>query len=152
MTMPAFASPQTRAPLRTSRWVTVCSSLAAAIVLSACASMGASAPQDQVKQRATERWQALVAGDFDKAYSYNTPGFHALVTPAAYRGRIGSAVKWLGAEVTRVDCPEPTKCDVQIRLVYRPVLGGGKGSYSTYLDETWLLEDGKWWIFQPIAS
>lgn len=152
MTMTVIASPQSRTPQRTSRWATLCASLAGAIVLTACASMG-TAPQDQVKQRATERWQALVAGEFDKAYSYNTPGFRALVTPAAYRGRTGSAVKWVGAEVTQVNCTEPAKCNVQIKLDYQPVLGGKiAGSYSTYLDESWLQEDSQWWIFQPISN
>ena len=153
MTMTVFVSPQTRTPRRTSRWATLCSSLVGASVLTACASMGTSAPQDQVKQCATERWQALVAGEIERAYSYNTPGFRALVTPSAYRSRIGGAVKWVGAEVTQVNCPEPAKCDVQIKLDYQPVLGGKiTGSYSTYLDESWLQENSQWWIFQPINN
>ena len=130
-----------------------CVALFAAITLGACASMRGDAPQDLVKLRANDRWTALVAGDFDKAYGFITPGFRAVVPTSTYRSRTGAAVKWVGAEVNQITCPEPGKCDVQIRMDYVPVLGGRSGAkYTTYLDEAWLLEDGQWWIHLPIGA
>lgn len=126
-------------------------SLSAALILSACASLGGGTPQEQVRQRATERWQALVGGQFSSAYSYNTPGFRAVVTPDGYRNRIGSSVIWVGAEVIGVNCSEVDKCLVRVRIDFKPVLGSmNDAKVSTHLDETWLLEDGKWWFFQKI--
>jgi len=133
-----------------SRLISV-AAVSASLVLGACSSLGLQTPQGQATQRANARWQALVASQFDLAYSYNTPGFRALVTPETYRGRIGSAVKWVSAEVSKVNCPQADKCDVQIKLNYKPILGGRAGdTYATYLDESWLLEDGQWWIYQPL--
>jgi hypothetical protein len=126
--------------------------LSATLTLTACASLGSSKPEDQVRQRVNERWQALVAGEFTRAYSYNTPGFRAVVTADAYRSRTGSAVKWLGAEAVEVKCPEASKCTATVRIDYRPMMMGGRAGdkFNTHVDETWLREDGKWWIFQSI--
>ncbi len=133
------------------RWATLGATLCVTLALSACASLGRGNPQEQVRQRATERWQALVAGEFSRAYNYNAPGFRAVVTPDGYRNRIGSAVTWLGAEVVRVNCPEANKCMAQVRVDYKPVLIRQKDlKVSTNIDETWLFEDGQWWFFQKI--
>lgn len=141
-------------PLRTRRLrraTRLCAWLLASLTLSACASLGGGNPQEQVRQRATERWQALVAGEFSRAYTYSTPGFRAVVTPDGYRSRIGSAVTWLGAEVIRVNCPEANKCTALLRIDYKPVLIRQNGvKVSTHIDETWLFEDGQWWFFQKI--
>ena len=134
------------------RWAALCATLGVALTLSACASLGGgSNPQQQVSQRATERWQALVKGEISRAYSYNTPGFRAVVTPDSYRYRFGSAVNWVGAEVIRVTCPDADKCTALLRIDFKPVLSRPGGApISTHIDETWLLENGQWWFFQKI--
>jgi len=126
-------------------------SLCTALVLAACASIDSKPPEDLVRQRVTERWQALVAGEFTRAYSYNTPGFRAVVTPDSYRSRFGGAVVWVGSEVVKVSCPEPTQCTALVRIDYKPALSQKEGvKYSTHVDETWLFEDRQWWFFQKI--
>lgn len=133
------------------RWISLCASLCVALTLSACASLGGGTPEEQVRQRATERWQALVAGQFSRAYSYNTPGFKAVVSPDGYHNRFGSALTWLGAEVIRVDCSEANKCIALVRVDFRPVLSRqNRAKLSTQIDETWLFEDRQWWFFQKI--
>jgi hypothetical protein len=133
------------------RWMSLCTMLCVALTLSACASLSSGTPEEQVRQRATERWQALVAGQFSRAYSYNTPGFRAVVSPDAYRNRFGSALTWLGAEVIRVNCSEVNKCIALVRVDFKPMLGRQNGTkMSTHVDETWLLEDRQWWFFQTI--
>ena len=125
--------------------------LCVALTLSACASLGGGKPEEQVRQRATERWQALVAGEFSRAYRYTTPGFRAVVSPDGYRNRFGGAVTWLGAEVIRVNCSEADKCIALARIDYKPVTGRqSTPKISTHVDETWLFEDGQWWFFQKI--
>lgn len=128
-------------------------SIGATVTLAACSTMAPAAPQDQVRLRANERWKHMVAKEFDKAYAYSTPAFRAVVTPDTYRDRFGPAVTWISAEVVRVNCPEPEKCVAVVRLDYSPLLNRTRGqTFSTHFDETWLLEDGQWSIFQNLKG
>ena len=132
---------------RRSLWL----SLSAILAITACATLSNAPPQEQVRQRATERWQALVAGEFSRAYGYSTPGFKAVVSPDGYRNRFGSAVTWLGSEVVKVDCPETKRCMATLRIDIKPTLSRKIGDkISTHVDETWLLENGQWYFFQDI--
>lgn len=122
--------------------------------MAGCASL-VSKSEDQVKDLASQRWQHLIAGDFDKAYEMATPGFRKLRTLRDYRVRKATVpVKWLGAEVLRVECTPvetPTKCAVRIKLDSQPVVPTGfKGVLSAGIDETWLFEDGRWWMFESL--
>ncbi len=140
-------------PTRTgrSRWATLSASICASLSLAACASLGGGTPEEQVRQRATQRWQALAAGEFSRAYNYNTPSFRSVVTPDGYRNRFGGAVSWKAAEVDRVTCPEVDKCTARLRVDFKPVLSHPNSpAISTHMDETWLLENGQWWYFQKI--
>jgi len=136
---------------RSLRSLSLWPSLCACLVLAACASVGSGNAPDLVHQRASERWQALVAGEFSRAYAYNTPSFRAVVSLDSYRNRFGAAIVWLGAEVVGVDCPQTDKCTAHLRIDYKPLLSKKIGDkMSTYVDETWLSEGGQWWFFQDI--
>lgn len=137
----------TRQGTRLLRWLPLWAGLA----LAACASLDSAPPEDQVRQRATERWQAMVAGDFSSAYNYYLPGFRAVITPDGFRVRYGGTSNVKATEVVSVNCPEATKCMATVRLDFKPLLGRKFGDkISTHIDETWLLEDGKWWLFQRL--
>ena len=124
----------------------------AAVTLVACASTGGiPAAEQQLRQRATERWQALIKGEFSRAYLYSTPSFKAVVTPDAYRNRFGSAVTWTAAEVVLVSCSEVTTCTVTMSIDFKPLIARAKlPSVSTRVEETWLFEQEQWWFFQKI--
>ena len=149
-TTPFFASAAVGRGIkrRTITWIALCASIA----IGGCASPGSSSPEDQVTKRASERWKYMLAKDMDRTYSYTTPGFRALVSVEAYRGRFGAAAIWLGAEVVRVECSEPAKCKAVVRVDFRPTLGSANNKISTHVDETWLLENNQWWIFQDIKG
>ena len=49
------------------RCLAIAGALAGALVLAACATPGASSPEEAVKERANARWKLLVARDFDAA-------------------------------------------------------------------------------------
>jgi hypothetical protein len=63
-------------------------------------------------------------------------------------------VKWLSAEVLRVECApaeKPTKCAVAIKLTSEPMVPGApKGTISSRIDEVWLYEDGRWSMFESL--
>ena len=114
-----------------------------------------SKPEDQVKALANQRWQYLIAGDFDKAYEMATPGFRKIRNVRDYRVRKSAVpVKWLAAEVLRVACTpteKPTKCVVRVKLDAEPIAPGApKAGLSSGIDETWLFEDGRWWMFEAL--
>lgn len=123
----------------------------AAAMLAGCASLAPTTPEEQVRARATERWQALVAYQMDKAYAFTTPAYRAVTSFERDRARYGSAVQWLGAEVIRVNC-EPEKCIVRVRIDVKPIVPGlgRKTTLSTHADETWLLVDGQWWLHREL--
>ncbi len=131
------------------KWLALC----AAATLVACAGIGATSPEDVVKQRANERWKTLVAGDFSRSYSYTAPSFRGLISQDVYRSRIGGAVTWVAGEVVSVQCPDAVKCVARVRIDYKPLLRGRAGeNFSTYADETWVLEGGQWWVFEPLKA
>lgn len=124
----------------------------AAGLLAGCASVAPATPEEQVRARAIERWQALVAYQMDKAYAFTTPAYRAVASPARDRARYGNAAQWVGAEVVRVTC-EPEKCVARVRIDAKPsaIPGiGRKTTLSTHADEIWLLVDGQWWLHREL--
>jgi len=127
---------------------------ASLLLLSGCASLG-STPEDQVKALANQRWQYLIAGDFDKAYEMATPSYRQLRDVRYYRNKRGvTPVKWLAAEVIKAECvpaKEPTKCTVRIKLDSKPLVRTKfDGVLSTGMNETWVYENGRWWMFETL--
>jgi hypothetical protein len=124
--------------------------VAAGALLSACATFQTK-PEDTVTQRANARWEALVKGDMAKAYTYSTPGFRAVVDLEGFKGRTGIAGRWRSAQVVNVTCDTPERCKAVIKLEFSTLIPGfSKDRMTTHIDETWLLEDGQWWIFQKV--
>lgn len=125
--------------------------LLTALLLSSCATPVSLTPEDQVRQRATQRWQALLAYDYAKAYEFATPSYRALVSPESYRSRQGAALQRTSAKVFRVDCPEPEKCTARVEVAVKPPLGNRYGAEIVApVDETWLLQNGQWWLVERL--
>lgn len=125
---------------------------AAATALVGCAGLTSSAPPEQVvRQLATQRWQALLSRNFDKAYEFSVPSYRALRNAEYYkRNREATPVKWISAEVFGVEC-EAIKCVVRIKLESKPIVPFNfPGNIVGGIDETWVLEGGKWWMFETL--
>ena len=126
--------------------------VAAATLLSACATMGGK-PEDVVAQRAQAYWDARIKGDAATAYSLLSPGYRKLHTQKDFAKEYASTTA-VEAQVKKVVCSED-KCTVSTRLVVTPALPGIMSlqnpiKIDSYSDTTWLLEDGKWGLFlQP---
>ena len=126
--------------------------LVLAMGLAGCAGMGApEAPELTVRTLATQRWQALLAQDFNKAYTFLAPSYKQLNTADAYqKKRQGVPVKWIEAKVIRTTC-EAEKCDVRIALESKPLTPFAfKGTITSGIDETWVLENGQWWLLETL--
>jgi hypothetical protein len=118
------------------------------VSVSGCSMFTPKPPEEQVRLRATERWQAAIAGDMKKVYDSTAPSYRALVSFDRFRAGFGGAVSWTGAEVVGVTC-EPAVCTTVVRIDAKPLLGKGYGDViSTHFDEKWVLEQGEWWLYQ----
>lgn len=121
------------------------SALLVSLLLSACATIAPVAePQVLVRDRATARWQALLARDFAKAYTFATPTIKKNMTEEAFKAQFANP-QWVNAEVVGVTCAEPSICLAKVRLdVNVLVPRAGMTKITTNFDETWLLEDSQW--------
>ncbi|MHB9103274.1 MAG: hypothetical protein ACYC2E_17415 [Sulfuricella sp.] len=101
---------------------------------------GAQDTRQQVSERASARWDALIAGDLARAYEYLSPGTRDVMSLDLYKSRT-RAGGWKKASVDTVSC-EQDRCEVTmvIEHSYRDMK-----SIETRLSEVWLQEGGKWW-------
>ena len=105
-------------------------------------------PPEQVVARLAEaRWQALLAGDLEKAYSFEASSYREVVSFERFRARNGSAVNRQGIEVVSVECAEE-RCNVTVRVDFILPLRPRDGVQSTHLIERWFLENGDWRIYR----
>jgi len=121
------------------------------LLLSACASK---VPVTQstdfsIADRAQDRWEALLAGDFETAYSYYSPGYRSTmsVTDLAFEIR-SRRVRWTSAQYKEHGCLE-NSCTVVFDMGFRvnkPVPGLNKWDGSETVEEKWVKTDGQWWF------
>jgi len=150
LVQPSTPDKHTRRPTHLAKALATAAMLAA--TLGGCAGLGTPQPPElKVRQLATQRWQALLAQDFAKAYNFLTPSYRQLHSADTYqKKRQGVPVRWLAAKVLRVQC-EPAKCEVRIDLESKPLSPFGfNGTINSGLDETWVLEDGQWWMLETL--
>ncbi len=121
-----------------------------AAMVAGCASTASGPPEEVVRQRAQARWNALLDGDFSRAYDYMAPSYRALIERKRFPNQFGSGAGWQGAEVVSVTC-ETDRCKVVMKVAVRTALRGRSAPpLSTHFDENWVKEDGQWWMYQPI--
>ncbi|MBI3343686.1 MAG: hypothetical protein HY028_02255 [Gammaproteobacteria bacterium] len=102
--------------------------------------------EERVGERAVERWHALMAGDFKKAYGYLGPGYRSATPYAAYEAKLKSGlVEWKKAELKSVKC-QPELCTVELGLDYRPMVKGFEEyQMKNGVTEKWVKVDSQWW-------
>lgn len=106
---------------------------------------------DEIDQKASNRWQALIAGDYEKAYSYVAPSHRELENLNSYETRLATArlsIDWQEADFVKKDCAELT-CEVTMEIKYlykfnKRSLGETRG--VTTVNEQWIKSDGKWYF------
>ena len=127
------------------------SGLLGALVLSACASqVVSSTPEESVRQRAVQRADAFVKGDFAGSYALTAPSYRKLRSLEAYKSGFGQGGVWQKAEIKGVAC-EPARCKVSVAASVKPLIRGRFGdTIDVQFEEIWLLEDGNWWLHQGL--
>lgn len=121
------------------------------LFVAGCAFLPPSTPEGAVEARASEYWKARIASDYQKAWELSTPAYRSLKTKEQFRMQFGAGATIEAAAVHKVTCDSGEKCTARMKLSAKPALMGmNVGTIETYVDETWLLEDGKWWRHQDL--
>lgn len=119
--------------------------LSSLVVLSGCETLPtqpdvAKDPNKLVVQRATERWQALIKGDLDQAYTYLSIGSRQTQPIDIYKAKIKPGL-WRAVEVKSSECDKEL-CKVQLELIYD--YKDFKG-IKTSIQESWIIENNNVW-------
>ena len=101
-----------------------------------------------LKARAEARWGALIKGGIEKAYTYTTPEYRAVVNLQQYKGKYGRVVDWRGARVVDIGYDVPTVATVSVEVTYRIGLPGMAGELietQKAISEKWIYKNREWW-------
>ena len=117
------------------------------VFLTACAT-GPGGVGNSIVERAQDRWDALLAGDFETAYGFYSPGYRSSrsVFDLAFEIR-SRRVQWVSAEYRDHSCDERV-CTVNFEVgfkVIKPVRGLPEWESSSLVDEKWVKTEGQWW-------
>jgi hypothetical protein len=122
-----------------------------ALLAVGCASVGGPAvsPEEQVKLRAQERWDLLLAGKLEAAYGYLSPAQRSAISLIEYQRQVLSGkVRWRAANVEKVEC-EGLVCAVDVNLdirVMAAVPGVSSFDLGRPIQEKWVRVDNQWWF------
>jgi len=123
----------------------------AGVFLSACASKPTvpDSPENSIAERAQDRWDALLAGDFETAYGFYSPGYRSTASVVDFAFEYQSRrVHWTSAEYKEHNCLENT-CTVLFDMRYtinKPVPGLDKWDGTDIIAEKGVRTDGQWWF------
>ena len=116
-------------------------------LISSCATTKPSGTD--IKARAQARWDALLAGDFDTAYGFYSPGYRSSTSRVDFEIEIRShRIRWISAEVLEPSC-EADVCTMETRIGYSvagAVPGVPEWKSVKHLNERWVRTDGQWWF------
>lgn len=106
------------------------------------------ADEAQLKERVLARWQALIKGDFDVAYQFETPAYRAIYTPSQFRYQFGNQIFWRMANVMDIHYDNTIVARVHVEVAYRyaePEKRLEALSDTQGISEIWLKKEGQWW-------
>jgi hypothetical protein len=146
-------SPHMRTTFNVIRYIGLAVAFAA---LAACATSGGgggaskrASGGDAVEERAVARWNLLIAGDFDHAYDYLSPGARSAKTRERYAAEhTGQPVRWQTVKFVAKECASEDSCKVLVEIEYEISMsspGVGKVKVPAPLEEQWVRLKGAWY-------
>lgn len=109
------------------------------------------AAEEIVSRRATQRLEAMLAGDWDTARGYMSPALRQLTDTRRYAETHARVSNWTDAKVNRVSCEE-LRCKVEFLITYLMVPFEGEDSppleNTRPLEDLWILVDGEWYVYE----
>jgi hypothetical protein len=124
------------------------------LVLMVAPMIGAAEDPGELLSRVEARWAALVAGDFEQAYAFETPAYRKIYTAQQFRASFGQGLRWNQARVVEIDLKQPEVAKVAVEIEYGFYVSGRGMMKDKAVDiETWLWVDGQWWHqLQQVAA
>ena len=120
----------------------------AVLILLALAGCAMAPKTDPVVERAQARWDALVAGDLETAYTFYSPGYRSSTSLIDFGVEMRTRqVRWTAAAYRDHSC-EGDRCEVRFDVgfrVPRPVPGLNVYDGTDVVEDTWIRSDGQWW-------
>ncbi len=103
-------------------------------------------PEQLVTERAKARWDALIAGDIEKSYTYLSEGYRIGMPLASYSAkRSQDPFKIISVYIREVNCQDVEVCNVSIALTIEATMQTvGKKQFPSILDEAWLKQGDSW--------
>ena len=121
--------------------------LLTATFITACATVPGTS-DSFIAERAQDRWDALLAGDYETAYSFYSPGYRSGTSVFDFAFTIKSRrVLWTSAQYKEHNCLE-NSCTVLFDIGFRvnmPAPGLDKWDGSDVIKEKWVKTNGQWW-------
>lgn len=94
------------------------------LIVQGCAQISVNSPEEIVRQRLSDRWVALIAGQLETAYRFETPEYRDLYSFSDYRRTIHGVGSWKKMDVEYIDCIED-KCIANIKIYATIKIGMG---------------------------
>ena len=105
-----------------------------------------------LEQRVRERYQALVARDYNKAWEYSTPNYRAVFSKQLYVKKFSYALdlELTGVEVVNYDS-DAAVASVVVRVMSKPTKQTSTASFLVgatpkSLGEKWVFSQDQWWF------
>ena len=112
-------------------------------------------PTASIEQRSEQRWKLIIAGEFNKAFSYLSPGYRQTRVESEYAQSMATRpVRWTDAEYQDHTCSSADVCTVKILINFDldlPIANVGQVASLDVLEEKWIRVDGVWY-FLPTSS
>ena len=125
--------------------------LVSAMFFSACSMLPTKTDAEIVENRSALRLAALKKLDFEKAYTFMSPGYRSIKGLDRFKLDYAGAVNMLDFNVNSVECSLDT-CSVLVASDYKVAIVGRGFSVKKPLvidrvnKETWIRTEGKWWF------
>ena len=105
-----------------------------------------------LEQRVRERYQALIARDFEKAWQYTSPSYRAIFSKQLYARKFSYAIdlELTGVEIVNYDS-DAAVASVVVRVMSKPTKQTSTASFligttPRSLGEKWVFSQDQWWF------
>lgn len=120
--------------------------LALTMFLVSCTKSGEAPPDLPAGELALLRWQALIEGDFAKAYEFETPAYRSTYTADLYTYNFNGGIDW--QEIELRESKEITENLIKVSMTLTYLYNEGSDFEQlvpSNITESWILVDGHWW-------
>lgn len=128
--------------------------LLAALVLTGCSLLGHKLPvEQQVEKRVSEQMNAFINEEYEKAYSYMSPGYREKKTFVEFGNDFAGMVDLVDFEVVSVECAEE-RCEVSLKRTQNmpdfiaETTSGEPFPFVVVTKQIWVSNKGQWYHYK----